>query len=144
MNTLCAYFFKFFKWYLLQIYGAVRKLYNGVQHGFNQGGYPLRNKLFSFITSTTLVALSLFLPSNVQDLNELQSVEFGYPFYFIVQDKSSLTPPLYPSLQNFGSPLEYPTQFVLLNCLLSITIVWILVISIKCLIKKYVLCKNIR
>lgn len=104
----------------------------------------MRNKLFNFITSTTLVALSLFLPSKVQNLNELHSVEFGYPFYFIVQDKSSITPPLYPSLQNFGSPLEYPTQFILLNCFLSVTITWILLISIKYLIKKYIACKNIR
>lgn len=104
----------------------------------------MRDKLLSFITSTTLVILSLFLPSNVQGLNELHSVKFGYPYYFIVQDKSSLTPPLFPSLQNFGSPLEYPTHFMLLNCFLSIAIVWILVISIKYLIKKYITCKNIR
>lgn len=81
--------------------------------------------LLTLVISVMLVLTSTFMPSKVNDPNELSRVGFGYPLHFWFQDQSTLDPIAVNYALYLLSPLEYPVaDFSPANLFLSIFIIW--------------------
>lgn len=66
---------------------------------------------------------SLGVPARVTTLGELQAVEFGLPFKFVIQDQSRYDPPpeSFPRKFNLVSPWEAPMKVHWLLLVASLT-----------------------
>lgn len=73
----------------------------------------MKNVIIAFIAlvvSMVILMGTLFIPRTVYSKEDMQIMQFGYPFPFITQDLSRLDPPTFPRQYRFGGPWEYPFE----------------------------------
>ena len=77
------------------------------------------------IISIIITFLTVLLPVNINGLEDLNRVKFGYPLNYITQNLSSTDMYLRENIQ-FQSIWEFPTSFDLLNFIVSVIIVFLI------------------
>lgn len=96
------------------------------------------------LLSLFMVITSLSIPVKVDSLNQLDSLKFGKPFYFIVQN-SNLEPPssFLPKNFKFTMPQETSTDFKLFRFIASTTLVYICLLSLNYIYSKFISRKEV-
>lgn len=76
----------------------------------------------AFIAGAAAVAVLMISPlvtrPEAQSASDLSSMEFGWPFSYVIQDQSSLDPP-FPHAASLHLPQDYPTGIDVPRLLLS-------------------------
>jgi hypothetical protein len=82
----------------------------------------LKSKIIIIIANLIVFISPIFTFWTVNNENELESVKFGFPFPFIIQDQSRLGPPL-PYKMYKQSPIDNPTTINWLSLLASLLVI---------------------
>ncbi|VBB43553.1 hypothetical protein TRIP_B270004 [uncultured Desulfatiglans sp.] len=104
-----------------------------------------------FIKSIYLGILSAILtifvtPQRAINQSQLSQLQYGYPFQFILEDRSRLNPELFPQRYYCCNPLEYKIEFIwikfILSCMFFTFIYYLILYAIYYYHKFYFTIKN--
>jgi hypothetical protein len=85
-------------------------------------GYWLKSKIIVIVANLIVIISPIFTFWTVNNENDLESVKFGFPFPFVIQDQSLLGPPL-PYKMQLQSPIDNPTNINWLSLLGSLLVI---------------------
>lgn len=95
--------------------------------------HPLRALWIATLLAALAVPVVLALTNidtyRVAIREDQARVGFGMPLNWLVQDQSSLDPPL-PYRLDVGSPLEHPTDMLVVPFVLDVAAVWVVFVGV--------------
>ena len=84
------------------------------------------NCVLIFLLSLFLVSVSVLIPQNIQNQEELLSIKLGMPLKFLEQNQSRYNPPV-PAKISLSSPWENPIYVSWLKFSFSVIIMFVIV-----------------